>query len=88
VTVAALADSHAAHEFAAIGKFILGTIMPLIGSAMVPNGYQRWGAAIFSLIGIAILIGLLRCGSSPFHAGLATGFVLASMKLATGLRFL
>ena len=81
-------SQHAVHEFSSIGFFLLGIVLPLLLTAMVPNGLQRTGSAVLALLGIGILIGLLRAGSTPFHAGLATGFVLASIKLLTGLRFL
>ena len=81
-------SEHAVHEFSSIGLFLVGTCLPLILTAMVPNGLQRMGSAVLALLGIGVLIGLLRAGSTPLHAGLATGFILASIKLLTGLRFL
>lgn len=75
-------------DIVAIAVFLVGCILPLLGSAMVPDRSQRLGAAAFSAIGIAITLGIAWNGSTPFHAGLAVGFVLASIKLLTGLRFL
>ncbi len=68
--------------------FLLGTCLPMLGSAMIPNGSQRWGAAVFSLLGIGVFIGIGGTGATPLTTGIGTGFILASAKLATGLRFL
>lgn len=68
--------------------FGVGACLPMLGSAMVPNGSQRWGAAAFSLLGIGVLLGIGYIGSTPFALGVGVGFMIASAKLATGLRFL
>ena len=77
-----------ASEGSAILLFIFGTIIPLIASAMVPNGYQRFGGAICALLGIAIAIGMIGVEGNPMRWGLVAGFSLASIKLSAGLRFL
>jgi VIT1/CCC1 family predicted Fe2+/Mn2+ transporter len=74
-------------EFGAILKFILGVFLPLLGSALVPNGWQRLGAALFALIAICVVTGMLG-GSNPLRWGLSVGFVLAATKLTAGIRFL
>jgi hypothetical protein len=66
---------------------LLGCALPLLLSALVPNGRQRWGAAVFALLGAGLFCGLGADPATPFGGGLATGFILASAKLATGLRF-
>jgi hypothetical protein len=68
--------------------FLLGVVIPMLGSAMIPNGSQRWGAAIFSLLGIGLFLGIGGYGANPLTIGMGVGFMLASAKLATGLRFL
>ncbi len=82
-----ITDTKVAHEFASIFKFIIGFIIPMILSAMVPSKNSRVGAMIFCLIGIGFLIGMMQTGSSSFSAGLASGFTLASLKLLTNIRF-
>jgi hypothetical protein len=71
-----------------IGLFIFGCAIPLVGSAMVPNGWQRPGAAVFALISVGVFLGFGADPATPIGAGIATGFVLASAKLLTGIRFL
>lgn len=71
-----------------IGMFILGCAGPLVGSAMVPNGWQRPGAAVFALLAVGVFLGLGTDPATPLGAGVAAGFVLASAKLLVGIRFL
>lgn len=80
--------NNVASEGSAILLFIFGTVIPLILSAMVPNGYQRIGGALCALIGIALAIGMIGVEGNAMKWGLITGFSLASIKLAAGLRFL
>lgn len=72
-----------------IPVILLGCFLPLLVTAMVPGGSQRMAAAIFALIGIGMFA---RFGAttepSTFALGLAIGFMLATAKLATGIRFL
>ncbi|MAM83256.1 MAG: hypothetical protein CL472_01070 [Acidobacteria bacterium] len=75
-------------EGRAILLFAFGTIIPLILSAMVPNGFQRIGGAVCALLGIALAIGMIGVEGNAMRWGLVTGFSLASIKLAAGLRFL
>jgi succinate dehydrogenase/fumarate reductase cytochrome b subunit len=68
---------------------LLGVVLALIGSAMIPNGSQRWGAAIFAAIGVFVFFNFLNNPApAPFSVGLGIGLALASAKLATGIRFL
>lgn len=71
-----------------IGMFIIGCAGPLVGSAMVPNEWQRPGAAVFALISVGVFVGMQSHPVTPLGAGVATGFCLASAKLLTGIRFL
>lgn len=75
-------------EGSAILLFAFGTVIPLILSAMVPNGFQRIGGAVCALLGIALAIGMIGIEGNAMRWGLVTGFSLASIKLAAGLRFL
>ena len=77
-----------ASEGGAILLFAFGGIIPLILSAMVPNGYQRIGGALCALVGIALAIGMIGVEGNAMRWGLVAGFSLASIKLAAGLRFL
>ena len=76
-------------DIIAIVKTLVGIAIPLLGSAMIPDGLQRWGAAVFGAIGIFVFIGFVT-GSEPssFAIGLGIGMILATLKLATGLRWL
>jgi hypothetical protein len=68
---------------------LLGAFIPLLGSAMIPNGSQRWGAAIFAAIGLFVFVNYIQNPDPPaFSIGLGIGFILATAKLATGIRFL
>lgn len=75
-------------EGSAILLFIFGLVIPLILSGMVPNGYQRIGGAVCALLGIALAVGMVGVDGNAIRWGLVTGFSLASIKLAAGLRFL
>lgn len=77
-------------DIAAVLTALVGCIVPLIGSAMIPNGSQRWGAAIFAAIGLFVFINFMSSHESPsaFAVGLGIGFMLSTIKLATGLRFI
>ncbi|QAY80159.1 hypothetical protein [Sphingosinicella sp. BN140058] len=66
---------------------VLGSILPLLGSAMIPNGSQRWGAAMFAAVGLFLFVGFVSAPASSFMFGLCVGFLLATAKLATGIRF-
>lgn len=72
----------------AVATGIFAVLLPLILSALVPHGFQRWGGAIFCLLGIAFLCGLSQFSSTHFSIGMGIGFILASLKLITGIRFL
>jgi len=74
-------------EFGAILSFLLGITLPLLGSALVPNGWQRIGGALFALIAIGVVMGMMG-GSNALRWGLSVGFVLAATKLTAGIRFL
>lgn len=80
--------AHQQSEFWAIFLFVVSVFMPLIASAMVPNGWQRIGGAIFALLGIGVMSGILVEGANAMRWGLSLGLVLASIKLSAGLRFL
>ena len=79
---------HQKAEFWAIFYFLVGLPLPLLASAMVPDGWQRIGGAVFALIGIGVFSGMLMDGANPLRWGLSLGLILASLKLTTGLRFL
>ena len=77
------------NDIVAILIGLLGIVIPMTGSAMIPNGAQRWGAAIFALVGLFIFINYMHNPApSAFAVGLGIGFILATAKLATGIRFL
>lgn len=67
------------------GTFAL--CLPLIGTALVPNGYQRIGAAAFAVVGLGTLVSFFGAVEpSSFATGLMVGFILATLKLALGIR--
>lgn len=70
-----------------IGQFLLGAVIPLFLTLLVPPTSQRIGACIYALVGIALFVGLLT-DPSTFAIGLGVGFMLAASKLAFGLRFI
>lgn len=68
---------------------LLGITLALLGSALIPNGLQRWGSAAFAVIGIAVFASYMTSENpSSFALGLGIGLILATFKLATGLRWL
>jgi hypothetical protein len=68
---------------------IIGAFLPLLCSGLIPNGYQRWAAAMFAAAGLFVFAGhMTNANPSAFAVGMGIGFVLATAKLATGLRFL
>ena len=72
-----------------IAMAMLGGFLPLLFSGLIPNGYQRWAAAMFAGIGIFVFVSQMRAPEvSSFSVGMGIGFVLATAKLTTGLRFL
>lgn len=76
-------------DIVSIGFFLLGGFLPLLCSGLIPNGYQRWAAAMFAAFGLFIFINHMTNSSpSSFSVGMSVGFLLATAKLATGLRFL
>ena len=76
-------------DLIAIAFALIGAALPLLCSGLVPNGEQRWAAAMFAAVGIVVFINQMGSSSpSPFSTGMGIGFVLATAKLATGLRFL
>ncbi len=73
----------------AIAIALVGIAIPLLGSAMIPNGIQRWAAALFAVIGLFVFFSYISAPSpSAFAVGLGIGFILATVKLTTGLRWL
>jgi VIT1/CCC1 family predicted Fe2+/Mn2+ transporter len=80
--------SYQQSEFGAIILFMLGAFLPLLASAMVPNGWQRIGGALFSVIALAVMTGMLGGTANALRWGLSIGFSLAALKLTTGLRFI
>jgi hypothetical protein len=68
--------------------FMLGVIMPLIGTGMIPRGSQRMGGAVFALMGMGVIFGIGGYGSTPISLGIGVGLMLGSAKLITGISFL
>src|SRR3546814_14478775 len=65
---------------------MIGAFLPLLCSGLLPNGYQRWAAAMFAAAGIFVFAGhMTNPNPSPFAVGIDAGFVLATAKLTTGL---
>jgi MFS-type transporter involved in bile tolerance (Atg22 family) len=81
-------NAHGQEDLWAIFIFVVGAVLPLLGSAMIPNGRQRMAGAIFALIGIAVLVGMVGNPSNAMRWGLSVGFILAATKLVAGIRFL
>lgn len=81
-------NAHAQAELWSIFVFVIGAILPLLGTAMIPNGGQRIAGAIFALIGIAVLAGMVGHPSNAMRWGLSVGFILGATKLVAGIRFL
>jgi hypothetical protein len=76
-------------DLVAIGYAVIGAFLPLLGSGLIPNGIQRWAAALFAVIGLFVFFNhMTNDDPSSFSVGLGIGFLLATIKLATGLRFL
>lgn len=76
-------------DLIAIAMALVGAMLPLFCSGLIPNGYQRWAAAMFAAVGIVVFVShMTNPAPSPFSIGMSIGFVLATAKLATGLRFL
>lgn len=80
--------ANAFSQLLSIAVAIVGCLLPLILSGLIPNGFQRWAGAISCLIGSAFLLGIAHFGSSYFNVGMGIGFVLAAIKLVAGIRFL
>ncbi len=68
---------------------LVSAVLPLILSGMIPNGKQRWAAAIFALLGIFIFGGYIQATeTTPYALGLGIGFLIATVKLTTGIRLI
>ena len=75
------------NDLQAIALFVLGAMLPLFASAMVPRGRHSTGAILFSLIGLCVLVGMSISGHTAFGVGIACGIGLAATKLAAGIRY-
>src|SRR3546814_9729124 len=58
---------------------MIGAFLPLLCSGLIPNGYQRWAAAMFAAAGIFVFAGhMTNPNPSAFAVGMGVGFVLAT----------
>src|SRR3546814_5478808 len=65
---------------------MIGAFLPLLCSGLIPNGYQRWAAAMFAAAGIFVFAGhMTNPNPSAFAVGMGVGFVLATDWKSTRL---